>query len=60
MSNKAPMTDKVFDEHHGHDMEEKEKKETDTGSAVSTIDLLKPSTLIALTTGSVEYISGTM
>jgi carboxymethylenebutenolidase len=54
------MTDKVFDEHHGHDMEEKEKKETDTGSAVSTIDLLKPSTLIALTTGSVEYISGTM
>ncbi|MEY3197933.1 MAG: hypothetical protein RL023_770 [Candidatus Parcubacteria bacterium] len=53
------MTDKAFDEHHGHDMQDKENKEVATG-AISTIDLLKPTTLVALTTGSVEYVSGTI
>lgn len=60
MGDKTAMNDKIFDEHHGHDMEEKEKKEADTGASISTIELLKPITLVALTTGSVEYFSGTM
>lgn len=52
-----PLTDQKFDENHDLDMKEKENKETNTG-AISTIDLLKPTTLVALSTGSVEYMSG--
>jgi carboxymethylenebutenolidase len=53
----TPLTDQKFDEHHGHDMKQKEVKEVATWT-VSTIDLLKPTTLIPLATGKVEYMSG--
>ena len=52
------MTDKEFDEHHGHDMEEKKQQEASTG-LVSTIELLQPAVAVSLSTGMVSYTSGT-